>query len=292
MGSVWEHLFAAGSLAVRPGPAYSYDVSRAVARGEMVRVLPGVYCVAGTETHIATRCAAVMASDPNAVITGAAAAAITWWPEREVDVVQAYRRRPVPVRGFRWLAGATPEGLVHRARDLNVATAALAVLDMIPRVGGQAIDEALRRRCVTLAELEAALQCTPHRKGNPERRWLLDDSRDEPWSELERSFHRRFRALGLPYGYHTNHRVDLGDGRHAFLDLALPELMVGFEVDGFAHHSSRGAFEADRTRDARLTALGWVVVRFTWAMVEHDPDGVELAIRRVVAARRAQLGVS
>lgn len=292
MGRTWEQLFAAGNLAVRPGPAYSYDVCRAVARGELVRVLPGVYCVAGTEGHVATRCAAVMASDPNAVITGAAAAALTWWPEREVGVVEAYRRRPVPVRGFRWLAGAPPEDLVHRTAHLNLATPALGVIDMLPEVGGLAIDEALRRRCTTLAELEAALLLTPYRKGNPERRWLLDDSRDQPWSELERTFHRRFRGLGLPYLYRTNHRVDLGNGDCAFLDLALPELLIGFEVDGFAHHSSRAAFEADRTRDARLTSLGWVVVRVTWAMLEHDPDGVERAIRRVIDARRAQLGMA
>jgi very-short-patch-repair endonuclease len=36
------------------------------------------------------------------------------------------------------------------------------------------------------------------------------------------------------------------------------------ELDGYSAHGGRSAFEADRERDVRLTALGFVVLRFTW----------------------------
>ena len=43
-----------------------------------------------------------------------------------------------------------------------------------------------------------------------------------------------------------------------------PELKLAIEVDGFEHHSSPDAFQRDRTRQNRLVALGWTVLRFTW----------------------------
>ena len=50
----------------------------------------------------------------------------------------------------------------------------------------------------------------------------------------------------------------------ARVDAALAELRLAIEVDGFEHHSSPDAFQRDRTRQNRLVALGWTVLRFTW----------------------------
>jgi len=47
------------------------------------------------------------------------------------------------------------------------------------------------------------------------------------------------------------------------------ELIV--EVDGFAYHSSRPAFERDRRRDARLQAAGFRVIRFTYLQIVNEP---------------------
>lgn len=44
------------------------------------------------------------------------------------------------------------------------------------------------------------------------------------------------------------------------------------EVDGFAYHSTREAFERDRRRDARLQAAGFRVVRFTYRQIVAEPD--------------------
>lgn len=51
------------------------------------------------------------------------------------------------------------------------------------------------------------------------------------------------------------------------------------EVDGYAHHRSPSAFEADRERDVMLTTRGWRVLRFTWAHITRRPAWVAGAVR-------------
>jgi very-short-patch-repair endonuclease len=54
------------------------------------------------------------------------------------------------------------------------------------------------------------------------------------------------------------------------------------ETDGFAHHRSRAAFEADRARDTTLQGQGFRVLRFTYREVlDRSP---------VVAVLRPLLG--
>ena len=49
------------------------------------------------------------------------------------------------------------------------------------------------------------------------------------------------------------------------------------ELDGYAAHGTRAAFERDRARDLRLQAEGWRVVRLTWRQL--DDDAMELISR-------------
>ena len=54
------------------------------------------------------------------------------------------------------------------------------------------------------------------------------------------------------------------------------------EVDGFAFHSSRRAFERDRERDAHLTAEGLRVVRVTWRRIVDRPKATIGLIARAL----------
>ena len=56
---------------------------------------------------------------------------------------------------------------------------------------------------------------------------------------------------------------------------------VVVEVDGYAFHSSRRAFEADRRRDAELAARGYTVIRVTWRQLVGEPHAV---VARIAAA--------
>jgi very-short-patch-repair endonuclease len=69
------------------------------------------------------------------------------------------------------------------------------------------------------------------------------------------------------------------------LDFAYPEALVAIEVDGYAWHMDRAAFERDRERDNLLQQQGWIVLRFTWAMLRWQPDHVAEVIRDALEQR-------
>jgi very-short-patch-repair endonuclease len=104
-----------------------------------------------------------------------------------------------------------------------------------------------------------------HRGSARVRRLLGDDDVVITRSWLE----RRMRALltsadlPLPKG---NAKV-LGRRR----DFVWHDQRVVVEVDGWQGHGHRSAFEADRIRDAELTAAGWRVLRFSYTRLRDDP---------------------
>ena len=75
--------------------------------------------------------------------------------------------------------------------------------------------------------------------------------------------------------------------RVVFLDIGLPRLRLGIEVDGHEYHSVRSAFVHDRLRDAELAAHGWQIVRFPAALVLHEPGRFVALARAAIDQRRA-----
>ena len=57
------------------------------------------------------------------------------------------------------------------------------------------------------------------------------------------------------------------------------------ETDGWDTHRTRHAFEADRAKDAALTAAGYTVVRFTYRQLRDDPQTVADRIKAIIGAR-------
>jgi very-short-patch-repair endonuclease len=104
-----------------------------------------------------------------------------------------------------------------------------------------------------------------------------------PDSVLEPTLARLLAARSLPAPV-FHHIVTTGP-RSYELDFAYVDERIDIEVDGWAHHGSRDAFEADRRRDAELTALGWAVLRFTWRRVVHDSAWVADRVAAVLRAR-------
>jgi very-short-patch-repair endonuclease len=58
------------------------------------------------------------------------------------------------------------------------------------------------------------------------------------------------------------------------VDFHWPEHRLIVETDGAAAHLTPTAFETDRARDARLTALGYRVIRITWRQLAERPHDV------------------
>jgi len=69
------------------------------------------------------------------------------------------------------------------------------------------------------------------------------------------------------------------------VDFLWPGERLVVEVDGYAFHSTRAAFERDRVRDADLQAHGYRVLRFTWRRLAEAPEAVITAIATALAAR-------
>jgi very-short-patch-repair endonuclease len=78
-------------------------------------------------------------------------------------------------------------------------------------------------------------------------------------------------------------------GKTISLDRAWPEVKLAVELDGAQHHTSPQDRRADLERDRELAALGWVVLRFTYADVLRDPEGVRAKVLAVYRARMEQL---
>ena len=260
-----------GVLRRRDHRALSGTVDRLLREGRLLAVLPGVYVDAGRAAELAVRLRALQAWRPDAVVTGAAAAKLTFWPDLPVSTVTAaLPRLDCRPHGYRLEKRRVPADLVLESAGLRLTAPALTALDLCPSRGGDAIDAVLRSRRATLAGLHRALDASTGRRGRAECRRLLLDSRDEPWSGAERRAHQLLRAAGIE-GWRTNLRVVVG-GACYFLDVAFPRQRLALEIDGRAFHSDSRTFELDRARQNDLVLAGWTVLRFTWTMLEEHPD--------------------
>jgi very-short-patch-repair endonuclease len=147
----------------------------------------------------------------------------------------------------------------------------------------EAVDDALTRKLVTLDLLKRRLQSIA-RRGRPGVRAMrrLLDARDAatapPESVMERKLLRLMREGGLPTPS-TQYEI-WDEGRLiARCDFAYPTIRLAIEADGFAYHAKRDRWHRDRARDARLVALGWRVIRFTWRDISERPGWVAATIK-------------
>jgi hypothetical protein len=231
-------------------------VDRRIAAARLRPLHRGVYALGHRwlrrEAH---RLAAVLACGDGAVLSHASAAA--HWGLRpsaatriDVTVPRSGQRRRPGIRVHRHAALGAREVTIHDR--VPVTTPARTLLDLaatLPRRSVErALDQAevLRRFDATALHIVAAAH-----RGRPGARLLTGVPRPVV----------NGRALGFESDF-------------AWRDRALV-----VEVDGFAFHRTRGAFERDRARDAVLAAAGVRTLRFTARQVERRPVEVVAALR-------------
>ncbi|MBO1031075.1 DUF559 domain-containing protein [Tessaracoccus sp. SD287] len=256
-------------------------VDEQVRRGNLRAILPGIYTAAESDTWL-DRVHAAQAARPQATVIGAAAARLLFWPalaNETVPIAPARFRNPPP-----WLVptlDSIPTVLTVNRGDLRIASPALAALQLVDAMGASPIDEVLRSRAATIRQLTDALDALPNRAGNRHRARLLWESRDSPWSALERRAHSTLRQAGIK-GWRANHRVRIL-GRTFYIDAAFPGAKLALEFDGWAYHSSQAAMESDAERHNYLQLDGWTVLRFTWHSLDTMPDLVIRTLRKLSA---------
>lgn len=267
-------LLDANGLAIRRDlTRHARELSRQTQSSSLVRLLPGIYTSPTLAGDTVVRLAAAQAYHPDVWLTGTAAARVSWWPEIDVPIVTAACAGRLSNRpGFSFSRRCIDPDLLVEYHGWRVTHPALTALDLVESLGGNALDEGFRRGAISVASLRWAIDRTPGRPGNQLRRWLVDDSRDAPWSELEREGHRLLRDARLT-GWETNARVRVR-GQNYLLDAAFRRHRVGIEFDGWRFHSERDVFESDRIRNNALTVEGWRIFHFTAATLATMVDTI------------------
>ena len=239
-------------------------IQRRVASGRLHRLYRGVYAVGHTVVSGHGRwLATVMACGDGAVLSHRSAAAL--WGIRptasaKVDVTVSHTSgvRPTTAiavhRSRRPVTTARREGIPVTAPGQTLADLAIA----LPR---RALEKA--------AEMAEAQRLDVHiPAGHPGetrlREAMAHDLSTTTRSPLEDAFLELCDAHDIPRPL-VNTVVEGYE-----VDFCWPEQRLIVETDGHAHHGTRAAFERDRARDARLTALGWRVMRFTAGQVRGE----------------------
>jgi hypothetical protein len=70
-------------------------------------------------------------------------------------------------------------------------------------------------------------------------------------------------------------------------DMLWRDALLIVELDGRAAHTTAAQLEADRSRQTALEALGWTVLRFTWAEVRYAAERVVAEVQSAMIGRCA-----
>ena len=263
-------------------------VDRLSVAGGLIRLARGVYLVGGApDTFQARLRTAVLSTDG---ILALATAGRLWGvldgdggpvhvvvpPDRRVhgtpSTVVHYRRLPV--------------GAIRLRSELPVTERRCTVLDLLATLpaadAGRLADRALQRGWVARKDVSARLRDHPRAPGNRQLRRIADQLGDGAAAHSERVLHGLLRRAGIG-GWTPNYEVWARGELVAVVDVALRERGIAIEVDGMAFHVDVTRFRRDRSRQNALVALGWTVLRFTWADLTERPGYVVAMIQRLAA---------
>lgn len=262
-------------------------IQHRISTGRLQRVFRGVFAVgrSGLGTH-GRWMAAVLTCGESALLShrsGAALWGIASYGGASIEItVPAARRRSRA--GIRLHGGQVDvEDRTSRAGipTTSIARTLLDVAEVVDRNRLQrTLEEAERHQLLDLAAIERLLQRSSGRRGLAPLGAALESLRPVPEtrSELERSFVALCRDSNLPPPA-VNTVVEGLE-----VDATWRQARLVVELDGYTFHRTRGAFERDRDRDARLLLAGYQVLRVTARRLRDDPDSVVATIRRLLGA--------
>lgn len=267
-------------------------ITRRVAGGWLIRRHTGVYQLGVHAGPYGDEMAALLACGSGAVLCRWASTAVfdlCARGDQPVDVMVPvdFAGHPVGVR--RHCSRRLPPGDVVERYGMPVTTPARTLLDLAAttprRQLERLVEEAQVKRLASYGELLAVVERGSGRRGVGKLRDIvaLLDAPSFTRSEAERRLLDLVRAAGLP-APRTNVCV-VG----VEVDALWPERRLVVEVDGYAFHGTRAAFERDRRRDARLLVAGYRVIRLTWRQLTREPRQVIGLLTAALAPRDEDL---
>lgn len=262
-------------------------IGRRLGAGGLHPLHRGVYAVGHTAMTARGRwMAAVLACGPDAALS-------------HTDSAALFHLRPIGGTSIHVSAPRSREpraGIVlHRVRRLHpddrttcegipTTSVARTLLDLAevlrPDQLERAFEQAERLQVLDLRALERVCERSRGRRGLRPLRALFAREQmagaRETRSELERRFLDLCRSANLPLP-----AVNVtACGFEVDMLWARQRLVV--ELDGYAFHRSRRAFEQDRVRDAALQVAGYRVLRVTSRWLAEEPGEVVRAVRSLL----------
>jgi very-short-patch-repair endonuclease len=239
------------------------SIKRRVAARALHRLHRGVYLVGHpVPPPLARELAALLACGATAAISHRSAGAL-WGiltsPHPTTIHVTLPDRRCRPRPGLQPHFAPLDDGDVTRLHGLRVTTAGRTLADL-----RALLEPAAHERATNEAEV---LRLVPIARG---KSGLIRQEAERRLQALLR------RARLRPDATNTRlcgYEVDA---------LYTSQRMV-VEVDGYASHGTRRAFELDRRRDGDLTAAGYRVMRVTWRQLEEEPEAVAARLGAALA---------
>jgi uncharacterized protein DUF559 len=268
-----------GVVARRHLLALGFDrgaIERRIAAGRLHPLYRGVYAV-GHKTlgRNARYLAAVLAAGDGAVLSHRSAGMLWGIHRSDAARIDVTVRRTCGFRSTRAIA-------VHRPRLPPAVTTHAGIRVTTPGRTLQDLATAVPRRALEkAAEMAEALRLDvvldPDHPGAGRLADVLErhDLERTTRSPLEDEFLELCDRHGIPRPL-VNTYVEGFE-----VDFVWPDARLIVETDGRTHHGTAEAFERDRARDARLTAAGWRVVRFTRPQVRFE-DGVVADLLRLL----------
>ncbi|MGZ5311201.1 MAG: hypothetical protein ACXWZW_04840 [Solirubrobacterales bacterium] len=154
-------------------------------------------------------------------------------------------------------------------RGIPVTSLPRTIVDLaavLPEAGlARAFHEAAVRHRTTPAQVERVLGRRHNWPGAGRLRRVLRGDVPVTLSRLESLFLRRLREAGLPMP-ETNR---LAGGRR--VDCRWPRHALTVELDSYAYHHTRHAWEQDRRREREARARGDEFRRYSWGDVAEEP---------------------
>jgi very-short-patch-repair endonuclease len=229
--------------------------------------------------------AAVLACGPDALLSHNAAAAL--WdlrgvPSGPIDVTAPGKRRHAGIRSH---TSCHPPQLIRATVDaIPVTTLERTILDQARALSAQRLRTTLEQlQYRGVLHPERFTRHAGHRGSAAVRGALATLTDDSPWtqSELERRFLELIRSAHLP-----EPQVNVTVAGHV-VDFCWPEQRLIVEVDGYAWHSGRRRFEADREKDVQLTLARYRVIRITYTRILHDAARLLTELRGLIGSAAA-----
>lgn len=252
----------------------------------------GVYTTGPVAARYRREMAALLACGPRAALSDRTAGGV-WGmtpPPQEEEPVDVVAPRTVrgPASGVRLHRRTVRSDEIVQRHGLALTTPARTILDLAsgldPYALERALSRALRRELFTCDDVRSILLRHPRRRGCRSLRDLLDDTSGPALtrSEAEARLLALLRKAGVPRP--RSNAVVWG----LEVDFLWPDHNVVVEVDGFAFHSHRSAFENDRERDLILAGEGLTVIRVTWRQIHDQPYRLVARLCMALGARTGE----